>query len=90
LLGLLTSLAVFVPPPPEKTVTLVWSYPEMSTNIVFNIYEATNLAVPMTRWRIVTNVRTLSCILPVGEGAHFFAVTASNIVTGLESDFARR
>jgi hypothetical protein len=91
LIGLLTSLAVFVPPPPPgKTVTLIWDYPEISTNIVFNVYETTNLSLPMTRWKIVTNVRMLSCVLPVRNGAHFFAVTASNIATGLESDFARR
>ena len=70
--------------PPGKTVTLNWSYPQNS-QIVFNVYQTTNLAISMRNWTLVTNVVQRSCVLPVQSGSHFFIVAASNTVTKLES-----
>jgi hypothetical protein len=85
-----SSLAVIVLPPGTvvKTITLTWDYPEMNDEIVFNVYGTTNLAAPMTDWQLITNVTELSCTIPMREGSHFFVVSASNVVSGLESSFS--
>jgi hypothetical protein len=76
--------------PPSPKVTLAWDYPadQLGTNLSFNIYHTTNITLPMADWEIVTNVvgTSLSASLLLQSGAHFFAVTASNLVG--ESDFA--
>ena len=51
--------------------------------LVFNVYQCTNLTVH--QWSLATNVTTTSCTLPVYNGAHFFTVSVSNTVTGLET-----
>jgi hypothetical protein len=83
----LMSRAVIVPPPP-RTVTLAWHYPEPNTQIVFNIYGTTNLAAPLSEWALITNVVDTSCSLPLNHETCFYTVTASNVVSGLESGYA--
>jgi hypothetical protein len=53
--------------------------------LVFNVYQTTNLMVPMRQWTVATNVTTTSCSLPILPGAYFFTVSVSNTVTGLET-----
>jgi hypothetical protein len=75
-----TATAAVVPPSP--TVMLSWDYPsdQLGTNITFKIYHATDINLPMTSWTVVTNVvgTNLSTKIPMGPGAHFFAMTASS------------
>ncbi|GEM_PF-3242296 len=84
----LSSHAVILPPPATKKITLSWDYPETDSQIVFNIYETTDLSVPMNQWNLVTNVTERSCTLSIQDGCHFFTVSASNTLSGLESAFA--
>lgn len=95
----LAALAVFqfqlvcravILPPPAPTVTLAWQYAEPSTQIVFNVYGTTNLATPLEEWSLITNVSETSCSLPINNEACFYTVTASNVVSGLESGYAVR
>jgi hypothetical protein len=81
----LSSIAVVLPPPVVKTITLTWDYPQMSTEIVFNVYHSTSLMIPIKEWSLITNVINQSCVLAMQEGAHFFSVTASNLTTRMES-----
>ncbi len=74
-------------PPPSKTAMLIWDYPIMSTGIVFNVYQTTSLALPPSKWLLLTNDSSTSCVVQVGSDVQFFAVTASNTVTHLESPF---
>jgi hypothetical protein len=83
-----TSLAATLPPQP-KTVTLVWNYPQASPDIVFRIYSTTNLAMPLSKWPVYTNLTTTSCVVQVSPGSRFFTVSASNTVTGSESFSSR-
>ena len=53
--------------------------------LVFNVYQTTNFMAPRSQWSVVTNVTTTSCVLPVVDGPHFFTVSVSNTVTGLET-----
>jgi hypothetical protein len=53
LIGLTVSLASFgvsaaiLPPPPTtKTALLIWDYPTITPEIVFNVYQTTNLSDP--------------------------------------------
>lgn len=85
----LVSRAVILPPP-TRTVTLAWQYPEPNTQIVFNIYGTTNLAAPLSEWSLITNVMDMSCSLPINHETCFYTVTASNVVSGLESGYAVR
>ncbi len=87
LVGRLVSLAVILPPP-VKTITLTWEY-TANPDIVFNIYGTTNLALPVAQWPLVATVAETSCSIPAQAESCFFVVTASNIVTGLESTFNR-
>lgn len=77
-------LAVILPP--TKTVTLKWDYPYDMSGIVFNVYGTTNLGVPIEKWNLLTNVKELSCNIPMRTGMHFFTVAASNTVTKLQSE----
>lgn len=80
----LPSHAVILPPP-TKTITLMWDYPQLDPEIVFNVYSTTNIAAPVSQWSVVTNVKQLSCSLPLQDGNRFFTVSASNTVSGLET-----
>jgi hypothetical protein len=71
--------------PPSKTVTLTWNYSQPSSNIVFNVYGTTNLSVPCSKWGLLTNSAATSCVVPAPDDVHFYTVTASNVVTGMES-----
>lgn len=86
----MTAFAAIIPPAPAPKVKLEWDYPpeQLSTNLSFNIYHTTNISVPITEWKVLTNVvgTNLSVTLPKENGAHFFALTASN-ASG-ESSFA--
>lgn len=88
-----TSQAVILPPPPPpnpppKTVTLTWDYPDVEPGtITFNVYATTDITVPVSQWTILTNVAETSCSIPMDLDACFFFVTASNVVTGLESSY---
>lgn len=86
--GLFHAQGVILPPPPSKTIALSWSYPEVNTQIVFNVYATTNLAVPIDKWTLITNVSSTSCVLPAQFNSQFFTVAASNTVTKLQSAFA--
>lgn len=87
LVGQFASFAVILPPP-VKTVTLTWNYPQSDPDIVFNIYGTTNLTLPAMRWPLISTVTNMSCTLPMLDCC-FFTVTASNVVTGLESSRAQ-
>jgi len=84
------SMAAVIPPPP-KTLTLRWNYPQMSPDVVFNVYSSTSLGVPVKQWPAYTNVTTTSCVVRIvpGLGSRYFAVTASNKVSRLESAYSR-
>jgi hypothetical protein len=82
------SMAAVIPPPP-KTLTLRWNYPQISPDIVFNVYSSPNLSVPVKKWPVYTNVTTTSCVVRVAPGSQFFTVTASNKVSRLESAYSR-
>jgi hypothetical protein len=45
------------------------------------------LSDPRSNWKIVTNVTATSCVVEVSGNTQFYAVTASNVVTHLESRF---
>src|SRR6476646_3020510 len=81
------SFAAVIPPP--KTLLLKWDYTQVSPDIVFNVYSTTNLGVPIKKWTRYTNVTTTSCVVQVQPGNRFFAVTASNTVSRLESAYGR-
>lgn len=94
LIGLTVSLASFgvsaaiLPPPPTtKTALLIWDYPTITPEIVFNVYQTTNLSDPRSNWKMVTNVTATSCVVEMSGNTQFYAVTASNVVTHLESRF---
>lgn len=80
-----SSLGIILPP--VKTVKLMWDYAEPNSNIVFNVYGTTDLAASTRSWTLLTNVPLTSCVLPMQSGAQFFTVAASNIVTGMQSEF---
>jgi hypothetical protein len=71
--------------PPSKTMKLMWNYSQQSSNIVFNIYHSADLSVPRRSWPFLTNVTATSCVVPAPGDIHFYTVTASNVVTGVES-----
>ena len=73
--------------PPTKTIKLTWEYPQLDPQIVFKVYQSTNLTIPMEQWIVVTNVTGLSCVLPMNSETCFYTVVASNIVTGMQSAF---
>lgn len=75
---------------PFPSVTLMWDYPELTPEIVFNVYQSTSLQVPMENWELVHTTAETKCVIPATAGAQFFTVTASNIVTGVESGFATK
>lgn len=89
-LSFIASVAIAAVVPPSPTVTLSWDYPsdQLGTNLTFKIYHSTDITVPMTSWTVLTNVvgTNLSAKIPMGSGAHFFALTASN--SAGESAFA--
>ena len=68
--------------PPNGHCRLAWSYDtnELSTNLTFNFYETTNVALPMSQWPMLTNVAgtNLTVDIDIVPGAHFFVMTASN------------
>ena len=77
------------PPPPSTNLTLSWNYPQTSPDIVFTVYSSTNLATPLGKWPVYTNVATTSCVVRIAPGNHFFTVKASNVIARTESTFAR-
>jgi hypothetical protein len=89
LVGLFSTLGVILPPS-FKTVTLIWDYPQLDPQIVFNVYATTDLAEPISNWTLVTNVSTTSCVLPAQYDKQFFTVAASNTVTQLQSAYASK
>jgi len=88
--ALIASVATAVVLPPTPTVTLSWDYPadQLGTNLTFKVYHTTDISLPMENWTVMTNVvgTNLSTKIPMGPGAHFFALTASN--SAGESAFA--
>lgn len=89
-ISLTISVATAVIVPPTPTVTLSWDYPadQLGTNLTFKVYHSTDITEPMENWTVLTNVpgTNLSTKIPLGPGAHFFALTASNAAG--ESGFA--
>lgn len=83
LVGWLVCRAVIVPP--SKTVTLEWDYPEWTPEIIFNVYHSDSLKIPVSQWPLLVSVTNTSCVVPAPTTSHFYTVTASNQVTGLES-----
>ena len=81
--------AAILPPPPTKTALLIWDYPTLTPEIVFNVYQTTNLADPSSNWKVLTNVTATSCVIQMSGDTQFYAVTASNVVTHLESPLRR-
>jgi hypothetical protein len=75
--------------PPPGTLTLTWRYSQISTDIVFKVYSTTNLGTPISKWPVYTNLTSRSCVIPVLPGNRFFAVSASNITTRVESPFGQ-
>ena len=65
-------------------ITLAWDYPtnELTTNITFNVYSATNVAAPFSTWAIRTNIigTNTSVVLPLLSGVTFYTCTASNML----------
>jgi hypothetical protein len=78
-----------VPPPRSTNLTLTWNYPQTSPDIVFTVYSTTNLATPLKKWPVYTNVTSTSCVVRIVPGNHYFTVTASNTIMRTESTFAR-
>jgi hypothetical protein len=85
--GQILSPAVVIVPPPEKTMVLSWDYSELNPDVVFTIYHSEDPSLPRESWSVLTNVLATSCVVPLQPGEHYFAVTASNIVSGLKSGF---
>jgi len=71
------------PPGVMRTnVNLAWDYPtnELSTNLTFKLYSATNIASPVATWPLLTTVvgTNLSVTLPIDAQQRYFVMTASN------------
>jgi hypothetical protein len=95
LLSLLSSRAA-ITPPPSGWVTFVWEYESayLETNLVFRLYESTNITRPVANWTMIASINgiqalgtntigtnlisTLRLPVQVTPGAHFFSMTASN------------
>lgn len=84
--GVFVSTIVSPPEVPPRTVTLSWQHPG-GQGIVFNVWSRTNLATG--QWQLSATVTNLSCTLPMRYDSEFFTVTASNVVTGMESSKLR-
>jgi uncharacterized protein YaaW (UPF0174 family) len=71
--------------PVRTTINLAWDYPTNElAGMYFNLYTTTNLTAPVS-WSLATNVAASNLVatnlmvtVPVGPGAAFFFVTASN------------
>lgn len=78
--------------PPSKTVTIGWTYPvQLETpDLVFKVYQSTNLGLPIREWALLTNIpgSSRTAILGADHPQQFFLMTASNSLG--ESDFATR
>ncbi len=63
----------------RTNVTLAWDYPvtELSTNLVFKIYSATNVIQPVVLLTNVSGTNT-QVTLPLDAQQRYFVVTASN------------
>jgi len=75
----------------RTSVTLTWTY--WGTNEVsFNVrsLKTNQIAAPSMSWPIITNTAAHSLVIPIDKSATavWFALTAVDSVTGLESDFA--
>jgi hypothetical protein len=73
-------------------MSLRWQYAAPDQDVVFNLRSSTNLALPLTDWPVVAVIpgSNRSWTLPVLPGPRFYTLTASNTVTGRESDFSPR
>ena len=80
-----TSSAAVLPPP---TLTLAWDYPQLFSNVTFNVYGSTNPGLPLRQWQLLTKVNdATTCRVPAPAGNYFYFVTASNTVNGMETGF---
>lgn len=82
-----TALAVI---PSVPTLTLAWDFTGDMANVVFNVRSFHGpLQAPRLSWPIVATVTTTTCTLPVDKTADavWFTCTASNVLTGAESEF---
>jgi hypothetical protein len=67
------------------TPHLQWSWPYSASNVVFNIYSATNLAAPHSAWTIIGTTASTSFPITLTLPAQYFFVVASNTVTSAVS-----
>lgn len=63
----------------RTTVDLSWTYsPSEVSNVTFNIYFSTNVALPTTNWTLITNISGTNVTIQVSPGQGFYFATASN------------
>lgn len=63
-----------------EDISLSWDYPESErTNVVFRVYSSTNVTIPLSQWKVMTNVTATNFVrLKVVPGVNYFTMTASN------------
>lgn len=82
---LVVTLNLWAGPPGvlRSSVLLEWSYPsnQLSTNLIFKVYQSPDILAPMTNWTVLTNVvgTNISVVIPLSPQVMFFAVTSSNL-----------
>jgi len=60
-------------------IKLYWDYPANElTNVTFNVYSTTNIALPLTNWLVMTNVNSTNVVLDITPGQRYFYATATN------------
>jgi hypothetical protein len=72
-----------LPPVPMPKVEFAWEYPsqELSTNLTFRLYCATNIAEPRSNWVFLREVvgTNLQMSVLIEPGHRWFFLTASNL-----------
>lgn len=69
-------------------LTISWDYPvaELSTDLVFRVYHATNIVVVPVDWSLATSVTGVTMTtMSVIPGSHYFAVRTYSQFWGIES-----
>ena len=64
---------------------LQWQWPYSTTNIVFNVYAATNPVMTPDAWSVIGTTTATNFSINENLPAQFFFVLASNTVTGAAS-----